>query len=277
MWAETGFPRADVENEFLRLRRRQFLSALMRHLHRRPDDADTLLLFDDVVDALGTRGERHLGLQTIRVDSIVGSLEVRRDFDRRFRPTSNRVRTRWEQLALAERRGAQLPPIEVYRVGTLHFVADGHHRVSIARATDQKLIDAYVTEVLTELPAEGITRREDVAVKRYERQFRQRVPLPPRAYEQIQFGDRCSYARLGDGFEAWAFRRLQAEGHFLDRSELAQRWYTEEYLPHVDSPQSRWDALSDSACAHLDEQTPVITSHQGNRRTGAAKGMAPLA
>jgi hypothetical protein len=181
MWTETGFPRADVENEFLRLRRRQSMSALMRHIHRRPDDADALLLFDDVIDALGRRGERRLGLQTISLESIVGSLERRLDFDRRFRPTSNRVRTRWERVALAERRGTQLPPIEVYRVGTMHFVADGLHRVSIARATNQKLIDAYVTEVFTELPADGVTRRADLAIKRYDRQFLDRSA----AHEQL--------------------------------------------------------------------------------------------
>jgi hypothetical protein len=230
--AETGFPRADVENDFLRMRRRQFLSRLVRHARRRSADADTLLLLDDVVEALGRQGERHLGLQTITVSSIVGSLEVRRDFDRRFRPTSNRVRSRWEGLGLAERRGAQLPPIEVYRVGTMHFVADGHHRVSIAHATNQKLIDAYVTEVLTDVPADGITLRGDLALKRDERQFRQRVPLSPAAYQLIDFADPCSYLRLGEGFEAWAFRRLQTEGQFLDRSELARQWYAEEYLPH---------------------------------------------
>ena len=27
-----------------------------------------------------------------------------------------------------------MPPISVYRVGDLHFVRDGHHRVSVARA-----------------------------------------------------------------------------------------------------------------------------------------------
>jgi hypothetical protein len=166
------------------MRRRQFLSIVMRHVRRQPAEADTLLLLDDVVDALGRGGERHLGLRTISVDSIVGSLEVRRDFDRRFRPTSNRVRSRWEGLALAERRGAPLPPIEVYRVGTLHFVADGHHRVSIAHATSQKLIDAYVTEILTDVPADGIARRGNLAVKRYDRQFRRRVPLPSPAYDQ---------------------------------------------------------------------------------------------
>jgi hypothetical protein len=219
----------------------------MRCAGRRARDADTLLLLDDVVDALGRRGEQPLGLQTIGVASIVGSLEARRDFDRRFRPTSNRVRTRWEQLALAERRGAQLPPIEVSRVGTLHFVADGHHRVSIARASNQTLIDAYVTEILTELPADGITRQADLELKRYDRQFRRRVPLPSPAYEQIQFTDPCSYVRLGDGFEAWAFRYLQTERQFLDRSDLAQRWYAEQYLPHTHLARAL-DAVADSVC-----------------------------
>jgi hypothetical protein len=68
------------------------------------------------------------------------------------------VRERWEQLALAERRGAAIPPIEVYRVGGLHFVSDGHHRVSIAAATGQQAIDAYVTEILTAVPPTGTTR-----------------------------------------------------------------------------------------------------------------------
>lgn len=80
------------------------------------------------------------------MDTIVGTVDRGRDFDRRFRPTSNRVRERWERLALAQRRGEPMPPIDVYRVGGLHFVRDGNHRVSIAMATDQKMIDAYVTE-----------------------------------------------------------------------------------------------------------------------------------
>jgi hypothetical protein len=32
------------------------------------------------------------------------------------------------------RRGDPLPAIDVYRVGEVHFVRDGHHRVSVARA-----------------------------------------------------------------------------------------------------------------------------------------------
>ena len=107
---------------------------------------------DEVVGALGMRGERHLGLQAIELDTIVGTVNSQRDFDRRFRPTSNRVRPRWERLALAQRRREAIPPIEVYRVGNLHFVNDGHHQVSIAAATGQQAIDAYVAQVLTTVP-----------------------------------------------------------------------------------------------------------------------------
>jgi hypothetical protein len=55
-----------------------------------------------------------------------------------------------------------IPPIGVYRVGDLHFVKDGHHRVSVAIATGQQMIDADVTQVLTQLPATGISRRSDL-------------------------------------------------------------------------------------------------------------------
>ncbi len=150
---DTGFPRADVENDFLRARRRQFLATLAHHLRGGRGEGNRLVPLDEVAGPLGWRGQRQLGLQTIRLDTIVGTAGTRRDFGRRFRPTSTRVRFRWERLALARRRGEAIPPIEVYRAGDRHFVIDGHHRVSIAAATGQRLIDAYVTQVLTAVPS----------------------------------------------------------------------------------------------------------------------------
>jgi hypothetical protein len=155
---DTGFPQADVDNDFLRARRHQVLATLAHRLRHQPHDRDRLLQLDEVTGALGWRGERQLGLQTIPLDTIVGTTEQRHDFDRHFRPTTSRVRERWEQLALAQRRGAAIPPIEVYRVGGQHFVSDGHHRVSIAAATGQQAIDAYVTEILTAKPSNRTTR-----------------------------------------------------------------------------------------------------------------------
>jgi hypothetical protein len=150
----------DVEDDFLRARRRHALDVLVSWLHREPHDA-RLLRFDEVVSALGFQSEHYLGVRTIRLDTVVGTVEETRDFDRRFRPASDRDRDRWEQLDLAERDGAVIPPIEVYRVGGLHFVKDGRHRVSVAMATGQVMIDADVTEVLTRLPATGISRRSE--------------------------------------------------------------------------------------------------------------------
>jgi len=231
MPSETGFPRADVENDFVRARRRQILARLAYRLHREPDDVNLILPFDDVVSAVGRRGERERGLQSIRLDTVVGTVDSHRDFDRHFRPTSGRVRERWERLALAQRRGESIPPIDVYRIDRLHFVKDGHHRVSIAMATGQKTIDAYVTEVLTAVPAGGIRGRRDLLMKSSERMFRSRVPLPPQAYTKIIFADPWCYAELGEGVEAWGFRCMQAEREFIDREQVARRWWAEEYVP----------------------------------------------
>jgi len=233
MPADTGFPVADVENDFQRARRRQVLARLAHRLRREPDDVNVILPFDEVVAALGRRGERRLGLQTLRLDTIVGTVDSTRDFDRRFRPTSGRVRERWERLALAQRRGEPIPPIDVYRVGDMHFVIDGHHRVSIAMATGAKTIEGYVTEVLTQLPPTGIRGRRDLLVKSYERIFRARVPLPAADLATITVTDPWSYAELGEMVEAWGCRCMQHKARFLNRAEIARHWYTQEYVPVV--------------------------------------------
>jgi hypothetical protein len=160
---DTGVPSVDAEDDFTRARRRYALDRLGSWL-RRDAGEDRLLQFDQVISALGFRGEYYLGLRTIRLDTVVGTVEKARDFDRRFRPASEHDRQRWEQLDVAERDGAVIPPIEVYRVGGLHFVKDGHHRVSVAMTTGQQMIDADVTVVLTQRPATGISRHSDLMV-----------------------------------------------------------------------------------------------------------------
>jgi len=233
MKRDTGFPIADAENDFLRARRRQVLSRLAAWLRRAPDDVNIMLPFDEVVAALGRLGERRLGLQVITLDSIVGSVDRSREFDRRFRPTSGQVRERWQRLALAQRRGEPIPPIEVYRVGDMHFVVDGHHRVSVAHALGLKTIDAYVTEVITRLSPNGIRYRGDLLVKDYRRIFLDRVPLTGEARKAVLLTDHWDYAELAESVEAWGFRLMQDEGAYLDRPTVAQRWYDEEFVPVV--------------------------------------------
>jgi hypothetical protein len=169
----------------------------------------------------------------IPLDSIVGTVDRIREFDRRFRPTSRRVRDRWQRVAEAQRRGQAMPPISVYRIGDLHFVEDGHHRVSVARAQGRRDIDAYVTEVITEVdPQEGLDLA-DLPLKSHERVFYERVPLPKETRSKIRLSDPWEYAQLAEAVEAWGFRVMQALGQFMTREQVAEAWFREDYEPIV--------------------------------------------
>lgn len=231
--ADTGFPVADAQNDYLRLRRRQVLSRLAQWLRLEPDDVSEILPFDEVVAALGYTGEHRIGQRVIALDTIVGSVDRTHDFDRWFRPRNARTRERWERLARAQRRGESIPPIDVYRVGELHFVRDGHHRVSVAIAMKLRTIDAMVTEVTTKIDSTGIGRRGDLITKDLRRVFLDRVPLPGRALSTIMVTEAWSYAVLSETVEAWGFRLMQQESRYLDRETVARRWYSEEYQPVV--------------------------------------------
>jgi hypothetical protein len=231
---DTGMPRADAASDFGRMRRRRALSLLAARLRGEPDDVNVILPFDEVVAALGRRGERDLGLQVIPLETIVGSVDRTRDFDRGFRPTSGKARERWERIATAVRRGQSMPPIDVYRIGSdLHFVRDGHHRVSVARAMHQPTIEAHVTEIITEVGAGREIRPRDLPLKSHERLFFERVPLPAELRGRIKPSNRSAYAKLAEGVEAWGMRAMQARGVFMTREQVAAAWFEDEYDPVV--------------------------------------------
>jgi hypothetical protein len=230
----TGFPTADAQDDFSRARRAQILAELGRRLRREPDDVGLIMPFDEVVDALGIVGEVQLGLQTIPLDSVVGTVDRTRDFDRGFRPTTPRVRGRWQRIAAAQRRGESFPPISVYRIGDLHFVRDGHHRVSVAKSLGRAEIDAYVTEVRTRIGASGELSMADLPLKDHERLFHERVPLDSDQHARVRPSDPWDYGRLAEGVEAWGFRVMQERREYMDREEVARLWFEEDFLPIVD-------------------------------------------
>ncbi|WP_205698448.1 hypothetical protein [Conexibacter sp. SYSU D00693] len=226
----TGNDRADAQDDFLRARRRRALTRLLRMLGR-AGDVDVILPFDEVVAALGRVGERDLGVQLVEVDSILGTVDRPHGFDREFRPTTARVRGRWERIATARRRGEPLPPVELFRVGDVHFVRDGHHRVSVARAMGDDVLEAHVVEVLTRVGADRTLRLSDLPLKSHERLFHERIPLPPQALPRVRLADSLRYGELAESIEAWGFRRGQEEDRLLDREELGRRWLQEELEP----------------------------------------------
>ena len=230
----TGFPGADAQSDFSRVRRARLLSDIARRLRREPDDVALMLPFEEVVEALGRTGQTDVGLQVVPLDAIVGSVDRTVDFDRGLRPTSARLRSRWERIAAAQRRGEALPPVSLYKVGDLYFVRDGHHRVSVAKSLGRKDIDAYVVEVSTRLKLDESTQVSDLPLKDHERLFRERVPLPPEARARIAVTDPWDFGVLAEAIEAWGFRAMQHRGTYMDRGEVARLWFEEEYEPVVE-------------------------------------------
>jgi len=233
MARDTGFPTQDAQDDFLRARRRRMFAQLSALLRLEPGDVDVMLSFDEVVDALGRVGERDLGVGSIEIASIVGTVDRRKEFDRAFRPTSSRARARFERIAEASRRGVSLPPIDVYRVGELHFVRDGHHRVAVARVQGLDALDAHVVEVVTRVAADSSITLGDLPLKSHERLFHERVPLPPDGRARIELTDPMRFGTLAEGVEAWGYRLSQRDERYFDRRQTALRWFHEEYVAVV--------------------------------------------
>ncbi|MEO5652734.1 MAG: chromosome partitioning protein ParB [Marmoricola sp.] len=231
MVRETGSPRADAENDFLRARRHQVLSSLASWMRHDSQQKNETFSFSEVVDALGRRGERQLGVQDIAMDAIVGSVDKVRDFDRRFRPTSGKSRERWERLAHKTRTGETFPPIEVYQLGHLYFVRDGHHRVSVGRALGATTIEADVTQIDTEISTDGLGRRSDLDAKNWGLRFLKRVPLDAERRAEIVCTEPDDYHVLAEMIEAWTCRLMHSEGAYIDKSAMGRRWFDEEFTP----------------------------------------------
>ena len=229
--AASGFPSSDAQSDFARARRARMLSDIARRLRREPGDVGQILPFEEVADALGRTGQVDRGLQVVPLDAIVGTVDRAADFDRGFRPTTTRLRSRWERIAAAQRRGEALPPVSLFLVGELYFVRDGHHRVSVAKSLGREDIDAYVTEVTTRLRLGRDLRVSELPLKDHERLFRERVPLDAERRGRISLSDPWDFGLLAEMVEAWGFRMMQERGHFADRPEVARRWFDDEYAP----------------------------------------------
>ena len=231
MLRDTGSPRADAEADFLRARRLQVISALASRMRLEESGDRTALSFQEVVEALGLVGEVSLGLKVVPVDRIVGSVDKVRDFDPQFRPRTGRNRQRWERIAEAARRGESLPPIDVYQIGEMYFVRDGHHRVSVHRALGLTTIEADVRLVRTLVDPDDVHAHSDLADRELRRLFLQRVPVPRSAYHALILSDPKQYPWFAEMVEAWAARLMFVESNCLDRREAARRWYVEEFAP----------------------------------------------
>ena len=230
-WRDTGFPGTDAQFDFGRARRSRALSRLADRFRgeperRQPDPP----LRGGGGGARAARRAQPRACRRSTLDSIVGPWTAGASSIAASAPPRARSATRWERIAAAQRRGEPMPPIDVYRIGELHFVKDGHHRVSVARAMRHDKIDAYVTEVITRSPRAGIPGRAPAEEPRAV--VPRAGPAAPKRASASALGP-SGYAGLAEGVEA-GFRMMQAARPAHDREQVADVVLDEEYQPVVE-------------------------------------------
>lgn len=173
--------------------------------------------FADDAARAGPVAPRSLGLRTVEVSRIIGSVGRAHELDRAFRPLTRRRddEHRYQRILKLMEEGASLPPVVLYKLGYGYYVLDGNHRVAAAKQLGQLEIDALVTEFvpLGDLQA-------------------QRVFAERRAFERATGLTRIGAVVPGQYARLEELIRSYAEEHGLDDlREAAQRWEAEVYRP----------------------------------------------
>lgn len=89
---------------------------------------------------------RHYGgMRAVLIEQIHGTLGRGEDFDDQFHPLADRSRDRWVTIAMLRLQGHPVDAVRLIQVGDRYFVEDGHHRISVARALGQIVVDAEIT------------------------------------------------------------------------------------------------------------------------------------
>jgi len=219
--------------DFERARRKAFWRRIAKWFAR-SDDA--LLSFDDVRKALHTGAQRDVGFQEVSVDKVVGSVSRYRDFDRAFLPRNVWNRGKWESVDRAQLSGIVLPPVELYKIGETYFVKDGNQRVSVARETGQRVIDARVIELESPAPvssAEEILTliRDEDALRFHETTGIGRL----RPDARIELTLPGQYEKLLEHIEAHRWFLGVEQKRDVPYAEAVASWYDRVYLQTVEA------------------------------------------
>ncbi|MFN2223296.1 MAG: hypothetical protein ACK2UH_12130, partial [Candidatus Promineifilaceae bacterium] len=165
---------ASAKSDFQRARGRAALQSILAKITGVNSE---LLSYEDVRRKVKASGVKARTWQDVPLDAIVGSVGRYQDFTRTFLPKQDSDQDRWARVKVATTSMAGLPPVELYQIGEAYFVADGHHRISVARAMGSTHIQAYVTEVRSKVPLEIDSSPDDLLLKAEEAEFLTRTNI----------------------------------------------------------------------------------------------------
>ena len=218
--------------DFQAARRKAILESLLSALRGRPTD---LLSYDEVRQKIRTIASASRNLETIPLDKIVGSVNRYTDFSRSFLPLNPSDSERWARVRTGVDTLQGLPPIEVYQVGDVYFVLDGHHRVSVARELGQPSIEAYVTPVYTRVPLTPEDRPDDLILKSEYDDFLNTTHLDElRPGADLLVTAPGQYPRLLEHISVHRYFMGQARHADVPYPEAVTDWYDHVYKPVAD-------------------------------------------
>jgi len=198
-------------------------------------DTRPLLSFDEVRRAARLEGQSYTGLKDVPIADIRGSVGRPNDFDASFLPVKPQLRKRWAQLDEAMRRGEPVPPIEVYHLGNVYFVKDGHHRVSVARHLGWKTIPARVIEVKTRAPLTGEMDAAALLQAREYVDFLERTQLDRvRPQASIAVSRLGRYDRILEDILGHRYFMGLQQYREVSIAEASASWYDNVYKPIAD-------------------------------------------
>jgi hypothetical protein len=220
-----------ADKDFTRARRKAFLRRIGAFLRRDPG-SNRLLSFDEVKSALGAVEQVYLGMRTVPVEKIVGSVGRHRDFDRAFLPSTGDLEERWKRIDQMMHRAEELPPVSLYKIRDTYFVRDGNHRVSVARQLGVEMIDAEVIELRSRVPIDSALTAGDLLHKIEQRHLLERLPFDRVLPEiRLELSDVADYRRLATHVEAHGFRLSQLWKRYVSPEEALRDWYEYRYAP----------------------------------------------
>ncbi|MGB3632418.1 MAG: hypothetical protein WA982_00105 [Rubrobacteraceae bacterium] len=242
-----------VDADFSRARRKAFLRRIRSYLRNDPG-SNRLLSFEEVKKALGAVNQVYLGMRTVELDKIAGSVGRHRDFDRAFLPSNTGSSERWKKIDALMRRAEDLPPVSLYKIGDTYFVQDGNHRVSVARQRGIGMIDAEVTELRSRVPIDSskLTTENLLHMLEY-RRLLERLPIDRVLPEiNVEFSDVADYRRLATYIEAHGFRLSQLWRRYVSHEEALRDWYEYSYKPIAEMVREERILDAFPGCTELD-------------------------
>jgi nucleotide-binding universal stress UspA family protein len=212
--------------EFDRARLQADWEQVLARLTGKPVD---LIAYEEVRQKLNTQITPHRTLKDIPIDAIVGSVGRAADFTRKFYPLRDNDATRWERVReVTEKEGAL--PIEVYQIGEAYFVADGNHRVSVARQMGAQFIEAMVTEVSSPVSLKPDARPEDIILQARRLEFLQRTHLDKlRPDAELRASEPAAYDMLARHIELHRYVMSTTQKRDVAEIEAATDWYDNIY------------------------------------------------